>query len=300
MSDTGGWNGPDQPGYPGPAFPPPPVSPQPGVIPLRPLGVGEILDGAFATMRRHPGLVFGFSALVAVIGAVADFALTRSLLGGVRTLQPLGPAATQQEQLAWFSETLRQTAVAGGITFVVGLLTSTFLSGFMTIVVGKAVLGRRVELREVLAELKPRLLPLLGLTVLYMLIVGVATVFFIVPGVWLYVLFALAAPALVLEQSGIGTAFGRSRLLVQGSWWRVFGILLLTGLVTILVTGIIEVPFGLGLGRDSELAQYLGQAVSSTIVAPFAAGASALLYIDQRMRREGMDIQLTRAAAAGQ
>lgn len=300
MSETGGWNRPDQPGNPGSAFPPPPSSPQPGVIPLRPLGVGEILDGAFATMRRHSGLVFGVSVVVAVTGALLDFALTSGVVGEVAPLRPLGPAATEQEQLAWYTEVLRQSAAQSAILVAIGVLTSTFLSGFMTTVVGKAVLGRPAVLGEVLAELKPRLLPLLGLTVLYTFIVSIATVFFLVPGVWLYVLFGLAAPALVLERSGIGSAFRRSRLLVQGNWWRVFGVLLLTLIVTVLVKGIVELPFGLSLGLNSDVARYLGQVVSSTVVTPFAAGASALLYIDQRMRREGMDSQLARAAAAGQ
>jgi hypothetical protein len=305
MSDTGGWNNPHRPeNNLGPAL----GAAKPGVIPLRPLSVGEILDGAVTTMRRHPALVFGVSAIVAVIGAALSFAADQWLLSGFPAIAPLGPAATPEEQAQWVSEALRQTASSLAVVSAIAVLTQTFLSGFMTVVVGKAVLGRPVTLREGLAELRPRFLPLLVLTILYMIIVAVATIFLVIPGIWLYVLFSLAAPALVLEQGHIGASLGRSRLLVRGSWWRVFGILLLTMITTAIISAIIEIPFNLqaGFGADTaqlagrstgtQLLSALGQVIADTVVTPFAAGATALLYIDQRMRREGMDIQLTRAA----
>src|ERR1700733_2453673 len=92
--DPPGWPGWSQPGYgqPGPGQPgsrrpapgppgygqPPPgqwpryseAAPKPGVIPLRPLGVGEILDGAFASIRRNPKAVLGLAAVVMTIAAV--------------------------------------------------------------------------------------------------------------------------------------------------------------------------------------------------------------------------------------
>jgi hypothetical protein len=313
MNDTGGWTNPDPQRNELPSAPPPPPSPasghvKPGVIPLRPLTVGEILDGAVTTMRRHPALVFGLSAVVAVISAALSFAAGYWVLSGLPDIAPVGPAATQEEQLRVASQALRQTAASLGVTLVITVLTRTFLSGFMTVVVGKAVLGRPVTLGEALAELRPRLLPLLALTILYTIIVAIASIFFLIPGIWLYVLFSLAAPALVLEQGRIGESMRRSRLLVQGSWWRVFGVLLLTAIAAAIISLIIQIPFNLGTGVNpdaatiaaqsvgAQLLSAVGQVIAQTIVTPFVAGATALLYIDQRMRKEGMDIQLARAA----
>ena len=312
MSDPGGWTNPDQPRSDLPPAPPPPQPSghgKPGVIPLRPLSVGEILDGAVTTMRRHPALVFGMSALVAVISAALTFGANYLLLRDLPDLVAPGPAASEQEQLNYASALLRQTSGSLGVTLVITVLTRTFLSGFMTVVVGKAVLGRPVALREALTELRPRLLPLLALTIVYTIIVGVAAIFFVIPGIWLYVLFSLAAPALVLERSGIGEALSRSRLLVRGTWWRVFGVLLLTVIAAVIISTILQIPFNLQLGvgniDSAELASMsvgtqllsaLGQVVAETVVTPFVAGATVLLYIDQRMRKEGMDIQLARAA----
>jgi hypothetical protein len=318
MNETGGWTNPDQPRSDLPPAPPPPrPAPgggygKPGVIPLRPLSVGEILDGAVQTMRRHPALVFGVSAIVAIVAGALDLASSYWFLSGLPEPAQLGPAATQQEQLQFLSETFGRLFATLGATLVISLLIRTFLAGFITVVVGKAVLGRPVTLRESLAELRPRLLPLLGLTVLVTIIVAVATVFLIIPGIWLWAMLSLAAPALILEQGRVGQSMKRSWRLVSGTWWRVFGILLLTAIAATIISMVIEIPFGVGLGVTSsttdianqsfgsQLLSTLGGIVAETIVGPFTAAATALLYIDQRMRKEGMDIQLARSAGTAQ
>lgn len=323
MSENGGWANPggqgDEPqpppgGQQPPHAPPPPGygSPggygKPGVIPLRPLTVGEILDGAITTMRRHPALVFGASAVVALVEAALTVTLSIVLLKGVANAPQPGPAATQQELLDYFSQVLGSSAEVFGVTVLVTVLIRTALTGFMTVVVGKAVLGKPITFRAAMGELAPRLPSLLGVTVVYTLLGSIGLFFCIIPGIWFFTLFGLASPALVLEQSGIRHALRRSSLLVRGSWWRVFGILLLTGVCAGVIGFVVEIPFNLSLGVGSnmtalasasigvQLLSGLGQVVAQTLVAPFVAGATALLYIDQRMRKEGMDIQLARAA----
>src|SRR5207249_3623477 len=117
-------------------------------------------------------------------------------------------------------------------------------------------------------------------------------------------------PALMLEDAPVGRAFGRSRTLVHGTWWRVFGISLLAALIAIILAAIITVPFtyfGGGFVQVTStqpvpltvaylLLTTIGGIIAGTITEPFAAGVTVLLYTDQRMRREGMDIELARAA----
>lgn len=324
MSENGGWANPGgqgderqpPPGGGPPSAPPPPGygAPaggygKPGVIPLRPLTVGEILDGAIATMRRHPALVFGVSAVVALVEAALTVTLSIVLLKGVANVSQPGPAATQQELLDYFYRVLGGSAEVLGVTVLVTVLVRTVLTGFMTVVVGKAVLGKPITFGEAMKELGPRLPSLLGVTIVYTLLVAVGFFLCLLPGIWLFALLGLASPALVLEQSGIGHALRRSSLLVRGSWWRVFGILLLTALCAGVISFVVQIPFNLSLGIGGsdmsglanasigvQLLSGVGQVVAQTLVAPFVAGATALLYIDQRMRKEGMDIQLARAA----
>jgi hypothetical protein len=330
MTEGPGWAAPDpqpeqQPAYqqPPPMPPPPPPPgwgvPKPGVIPLRPLGVSEILDGAISTMRAHPKVILGVAAIVVTISQLLTTLSTYPLLDDVNRATNLGSRASSDEML----DSLGASAEVLGITLLITLPIRVFLSGFLTIAVGKAVLGQPVTFGEVWARVRPRLLSLLGLTLVYPAIAAVAVamvilmavvagplailvVLVLIPlGIWAYILFSLATPAFMLENAGIRRAFGRSRTLVRGSWWRVFGIILLAGIIAGIVAAIIVVPFTfLGGGFESPVEatfRYLalttiGGIIASTLTEPFAAGVSVLLYTDQRMRREGMDIELARAA----
>jgi hypothetical protein len=303
--------------------PPPPTGwgvPKPGVIPLRPLGLGEILDGAISTMRAHPKVILGVSAIVATISQLLTTLATYPLLDDVNRAAKLGTLATTDDQL----HSLGASAEILGITLLITLPLRVFLSGFLTIAVGKAVLGQPVTFGETWSRVRPRLGALLGVTLIYPAVATAAVALVVLAalangglavllalallpvGIWLYILYSLATPALMLENAGIGKAFGRSRALVRGSWWRVFGIELLAGFIAGVVAAIIVIPFtfaggGSLTGAIDATFRYLalttiGGIIANTLTEPFAAGVGVLLYTDQRMRREGMDIELARAA----
>src|SRR5690606_636634 len=123
----------------------------------------------------------------------------------------------------------------------------------------RAVLGRGVTLGEAWQDSRPRLLRLLGLSLLVPLLTGLAvggpgllaaltgsfglTTLCVlggaVLGVWLWVRLSLAAPALMLERQGVRQAMRRSWKLVGGSWWRVFGIQLLVLVLVFVVASIV-------------------------------------------------------------
>jgi hypothetical protein len=122
--------------------------------------------------------------------------------------------------------------------------------------------------------------------------------------VYLSVRLSLAPCALVLEKIGVRESMRRSGALVKGDWWRVFGITLLTMVIAGFVTLLIQIPFELlggGLTGDPLAARALilsaiGGIVASTLIQPFSAGVRALLYVDRRMRAEGLDVALAAAA----
>ncbi len=219
---------------------------------------------------------------------------------------------------------------------MVGVGATLLLTGLITAVIGEAVLGRPVTPADAWARLRPLFWRLVGTALLTFLLVGgvalaaalpgivlVATgsvagdavlvlglVVGVLLGVWLYISLSLAPAAVVLERQSVRAALRRSRALVRGSWWRVFGVVLLAGIIAAVVSAIIGLPFGLAgggltaLGDDtaspafSELAlSGLGSLLAGTVVRPFTAGVAALLYIDRRIRVEALDVALTRAAA---
>jgi hypothetical protein len=135
-------------------------------------------------------------------------------------------------------------------------------------------------------------------------------------GVSLWVRTSLAGPALLLEQNSVPTALRRSWQLVTGSFWRVLFIFVVVGVLTYLTSLLIQVPFSgvavlLDLALDnttssqwgptliSTAVNAVGQTVAGTIVNPWSAAVVALVYIDLRMRREGLDLELIRASNTG-
>lgn len=324
-----GWPGPPGPAPPRPPFVPP--EPKPGIVALRPLGLGEILDGAISYIRQNPRATLGLAAIVATFSAGLQLAAAFVMMGEIADVPPTG--TLEPEQLVnLFSGTLVTAAVGA----VVGFLAQAVLTGMLTAVVGRAVLGRHIGIGEVWRDVRPRILPLLGLavtmTLIYIVIVAIVAVPVtslaaagagpaataavgvllgvgaLVTAVWLYVGFALAMPALVLERAGVIAALGRSWTLVRRSFWRTLAILVLTGIIAFVVGSVLQIPFTvprllLAVNPDAWTFKValviaaLGSIVAGTVVAPFSAGVRALLYVDQRMRREGLDIALHGAAA---
>lgn len=328
-----GW-GTRAPGMPPGGWAPPP--PKPGIVPLRPLGVGEILDGAISAIRSNPRVMLGLSAALAALTQLIQVPLTWALLhdSSAATFSFDTTSATGTGDLSFAADTI----VASGVGIVVTLLATLVLTGILTIVVSRAVLGERMELGAAWAAARPRLAALLGVTVVYGVMIALCLGLGVLPGVllgllsgsvglgvglgllggllglaagiYLYVAFALAAPAVVLERQGVRAALKRSRGLVRGAWWRTFGILALVTVIGYIVSSIIAIPFTIGgvgvaylVGGEANayalsalLLSAIGTILAAAITWPFTAAGTVLLYVDRRMRREGLDLELARAA----
>jgi hypothetical protein len=313
--------------------PPVPPAPRPGIVPLRPLGVGELLDGSFTAIR---------TAAIAALGAAAIFMLVDQavhLLLDYTVLRP--PAITTAPDGTTVTNTADVAARTGATYIVTSVLSSIVilvLTGVMAAIVGERLIGRRVTTKDAWARLRPVAWPLVQVALLITLIIaGIVTVAMLpgiavaaagsgaggtaliglgvlamaVPVIYLWTTLSLAPAVIVLERQGVRTALRRSRKLVHGSWWRVFWIALLAWLIALVVTLVLSVPFlvfGGGLSRALSghaenlsftvlLMNALGGFVGGTLSRPFQSGVSALLYIDRRMRAEGLDMALQAASS---
>jgi hypothetical protein len=299
------------------------------VVPLRPLTLGELLDGAVKVVRRYPRPTLGMSGLLAIVTTL------------------LNVLAVLAQDYSSFAEDVTGNSSSSGTEAdvngtlasipanVVGLLAGIVLTGFLVAVVGKAVLGHPTSFGEVWRQVRGRILALVGLALLTgllsfgavalgvvvavvlgvlsppLLLLGIPLALAAVAfGVYVYVRLSLAPAVLVLERSGIRTAMRRSGVLVKGDWWRVFGILLLVQVIAGFVSSVLTVPFLLVAGISAVanpdagsftllfVVSQIGGGVATLLVAPFAAAARGLLYVDRRMRAEGLDLALQAAARA--
>jgi hypothetical protein len=296
------------------------------VVPLRPLTLGEILDGSVKVIRRYPKPTLGLSAIIAVVTTV--FGVLLVLVGDYSSFADDVRSGGSSDDP--FTNGADIASIPVGL---LGWLAGLVLTGFLVVVVGKAVLGQPASFGETWQQVRSRIWALIGLALLTGLLAGAPMVVgvllavllaFISPvlliigipvviasvclGVYLYVRVSLASAALVLEKASIRTSLSRSGVLVKDDWWRVFGILLLVQVISYVVSQVLLIPFaiigGVSLFTSPDeggatvlfLLVQVGSGLATFLVSPFTSGARALLYVDRRMRAEGLDLTLQAAA----
>ncbi len=321
-------------------------APKPGVIPLRPLGVSELLDGAFTSIRRNPRATLGIAAILLTFSGIITTALTVALAHslGSLTLPAAGQQLTQRQLNNLMSALVDVFLPVAGVSLLLSFLVDLVLTGLLTVVIGRSVLGHKISAGEAWRIARPRLPALLGATLLVLCVIlapwlalavvlvllavahaaGAGIALIAVAGVitaiclsiWFAIMLRMAAPMVVLEREPAGRALSRSWRLVRGSFWRVFGVTVLATVIVFVTTAVLEIPFGLiagiagggglftagavlsGGGSVAGLIiSGIGGIVAGAVARPISAGVAVLLYVDLRMRREGLDLALQTAAA---
>ena len=278
---------------------------QPGIIPLRPLTVGELFNGAFQAVRVNPQTMFGFSfAIMAVVGLIQAFFASSSTSSLTRAL-----SSGDTEDLVYSLGNSMGSFVTSGLT----MLATAFLSGMLALTVWDAVLGRKSSPADAWHRFSPRFVPVLLATLLigiieFVVIVLVLLVFMIpfflvvvntasarsydsasagiggalsiiflmivaliVVACFFTVKFAFTSSAVVLEGLGPVDAIKRSWSLSKGSFWRILGRILLIGVVIGLISSVLGAVVGAILGVGASAADSVGMLVA------FSAFVSALL-----------------------
>lgn len=167
----------------------------------------------------------------------------------------------------------------GLVAGLVGLILSTLYAGMVVELVSDVRDGRLDQSPAGLARsVAPVLLPLIAVAILAGIGIAIGLVLLIVPGLFLATIWAVVAPVTVLERPGVFTAFGRSRSLVRGNGWQVFGVIVLFILIFIVIGAVLGVIGALLGDVGGVILNYAG----SVITAPLLALASAVLYFELR------------------
>jgi hypothetical protein len=300
----------------------------PGIIPLRPLSLTDIFNGAASYIRTNLKATLALTAIVVVSTQIITLIGTAGPLAAASRLRS-APAdeLTGGDVTAWL--------LAAGLAGLVGWLTGVLLSGMLAVVVGRAVFGWTIGPGEAWDRIRKRLPALIGLVALecvalvilsglvglIIAAVGAATnapaaVLIALPlalasiatVVYGDMVLSFAPVLIVLERLPVIDAITRSFTLVRNSFWRVFGIRLLTWLVVVLIAGAVSAPFDFvghlligpsGSALTGATVGAVGAAIGRIITAPFSAGVVALLYIDRRIRAEAFDLVLRTGTAGG-
>ncbi len=160
--------------------------------------------------------------------------------------------------------------------FFVSIVGTFWIQGALVVAVQDIRDGRAdLSLGETISRVRPRITTLTVAGLLAGLGVGIGLLLLIVPGLVLLTWWLFIVPVIMLEGAGIMDSFGRSRELVRGHGWDVFGLLILTILVVIaaqIVLGLLLIPL------PDDFGGYLGSVLSNTLFTPFMAAAWTLGY----------------------
>jgi len=260
---------------------------------LRPLALGEILDRTFQFYRKEFILFVGIAAIPNGIALVL-----RLLFASLKHAGSAGFALAAIFGLL--------------IMFVVNLVAQAFAQAATSAAVSEMYLGRKTTIGQAYATIRGRIGDMVGILLGLGILEAIGFICLIIPGIYLALIWALAVPAAVIEDLGFAECRDRSKMLTEGAKGRMFVIYLLVLAVTYgvligigMILGLVGVSvIGTNFMRSfaytvaNECATFLGTA----FVGPLGMIAFTIAYYDQRVRKEGFDIQFmmqSQAAAAG-
>lgn len=249
---------------------------------LRPLSLGEILDGAFTLYRRH----FGTLVLAALLPELAILALwgAYAVAGAPDAVDGAAPAVA----LA--------SAVLDALTYFITPAALVWLSA-------QAVLGRPLRIGEAFDRVRRRFLALVGTGIVVGLAVGIGMIFLLVPGILMAIVFFAHQQAVMVEGKGVGDALSRSSDLAEGAWGRVFGVMVVFWVIALLPGLGYGLAWGMLVGDVGPVtsvgwaAEAAVESLLWVLVAPVSALGTTLLYFDRRVRVEALDLQAEPAVA---
>jgi hypothetical protein len=167
--------------------------------------------------------------------------------------------------------------ILGLLAAIVGLAGRALYTGFVVKLVEDVRDGRRDQtIGDLFSSAAPAILPLIAFGILFGIGVAIGLILIIVPGLILLTIWSVGAPAIVAEGAGPIEAFGRSRQLVRGNGWSVFGSLVVVLLIVIaigVVLAVIANPIGDG-------ALVVANIISGAITAPIFALAVTVMFFD--------------------
>jgi hypothetical protein len=166
------------------------------------------------------------------------------------------------------------------IASIVSLVIATFYQGMVVQLVRDVIDGRRdSSAGDLLRSVSPVVLTLIIVSILAGLATGIGFILLIVPGLYLMTIWSVIAPVVVVERTGVFDSFGRSRALVKGHGWQVFGVIVLVVVLLLVVTIITAILIdAVGDAGGSAISWAL-----NVLTAPITALVAAVLYFALRV-----------------
>lgn len=260
------------------------ATPRDRPVPLRQMGIGELIDAAIKLYRHKWKLLIAIVALVLVPFHFVEAYMTRVIPGAFGEAPTVSPDAID-------------TAVVASIAL--GVAGFVLVQPFLVAAVARAAtdlyLGEPVSVGSTYRFALPKIPAVLWISIIVALATMLGFILLVIPGIIVMVRTSFAWIALVVEGTRGTKAVRRSWRLSKGNFWRVLATLFLATLIGGILGAILSIPGEIvagALGPQGWPVRALGNSFASIVTTPFITLVTVLLYFDLRIRKEGFDISV--------
>lgn len=289
-----------------------------GIIPLHPMSLGDVIDTAFKLFRATAVPVM---LTVAIVYAPLSLIIA---LGSANMQQPPGAPGDPATAMNPFATMSTAEVVLLAVGYLATLLLGPLVTAAVTWIALQREHGVEVGWQDAYRLAWNRFGRIIGATLLLFLLSIAAIVAIAVPAVGLgtinvglgilvgvllgipailaiVVLYYYVIPVIVVEDARAWAAIRRAATLLRKRFWPIVGTIIVAGILIAIIGGVLSIGFGLlGFlaGPGAFVFDALGTTASSMVTVPLAANVALLIYLDARIRHEGLDIEILTADLA--
>jgi len=244
--------------------------------PKTPLGVGSIIGESFSILFGH----FLQIILIAFVPTLIGFLISGLLTGfdvalGIQEPDFSNPAA----------------GIGTALTFVINMVVYAITTALLVQLAYDAKLSRPIQISRYVGPALSAAVPLAILTIVVTILLVIGLMLFIVPGLWVYAVFSVLAPVIVIERAGFG-GMGRSASLTKEYRWPIVGAMVLAFLIAMIlqIIAMFVVDVVALIGTVGMIISVILLVAISTLGAGFLSILVSLLYARLREIKEGVSV----------
>lgn len=241
-----------------------------------PLGVGRIVGDTFSILfRKLPAIL-----LLGFVPALIELFLGSALTGQTAS------------QINATGEMRFDSLTAFLVVFLVSLVITSVVTAAIIQLSYDAKLNRPAQLGRYISAAIRNLPAIVVLSIVSTILCTLAGALLLLPGLWLYAVFSVFVPAIVIERAGF-RALGRSAELTKNYRWPIVGALVLVFLCMILlmiVVGTVTVLVASALPSGVDFIAMIFDAVGSAVGYGMISVAAAMIFARLKEIKEGVSV----------
>lgn len=244
--------------------------------------IGRVINLTFSTIGANPVLFLGLGLVIAGIPQ----AIMRLYLYGATQ-----PGLTMSREEAMANNPMLNGNGAGMFAFIFAtMLLTALLHAALTRATIEDLSDRKPSFGDAMGTALRLVLPTIAISILVAFGAGLGMILLIVPGIVLWLGWAVAIPVLVQERRGVFGSMSRSRELTKGSRWSLFGLFIVAMIIAWVIAAILGLIGGLLAAAIGTVGIAVAAAIGGAIGGVVMATAAAVSYVELRRVKEGADV----------